>query len=42
MVAPMARIAFHLAEKGKLKTDVENQSVLDVDMLTSKLNSIED
>lgn len=42
MVAPMARIAFHLADKGKLETDVENQSVLDVDMLTSKLNAIED
>lgn len=37
MAAPMASVAFHLAEKDKLETDVDDMSLMDVEMLLSKL-----
>lgn len=36
MVAPTARIAFYSGETGQFDTNIDNQSLLDIAMLTSK------
>lgn len=37
MIAPTARIALRSEEKGKSEINIDNQSLLDIDMLPSKL-----